>query len=97
MSKGNLEVICPCCEATLKVDKKTGEVLWKEEKEKDLKSLGDIVKGYEHQKKEKEGQFRKQSDLQKERARLLDEMFNEAQKKVDKTSTDKPLRDFDLD
>ncbi len=97
MSKGKLEIVCPCCEAKLKIDKKTGEVLWKEEKQKEHQSFSDMLKGYENQKKESEGQFKKQNSLQKERSRLLDEMFVEAQKKVDKTSTDKPLRDFDLD
>ena len=97
MSKGNLEVTCPCCEAKLKVDKKTGEVLWKEEKVKELKSLSDMVKGYESHKEESEGHFNKQNNLQKERSRLLDEMFNEAQKKVDKNSIEKPLRDIDFD
>lgn len=97
MSKGKLEINCPCCKTKLTVDKKTGEVLWKEERQKEHQSFSDMLKGYENHKKESEGQFIKQNSLQKERTRLLDEMFNEAQKKVDKTSTDKPLRDFDLD
>ncbi len=97
MSKNKLEVVCPCCEARLQVDKKSGEVLWKEEKAKETQSLSEMVKGYENHKKESEGEFFKQSFLQKERARLLNEKFKEAQKNVDKTSVDKPLRDFDLD
>ncbi len=95
MSK--LEIICPCCEARLQIDQKTGEVLWKEEKKKELSTISDQIKGYEAHRKESETLFKKQSDLQKERARLLEEKFKEARKKVDKTSIDKPLRDFDLD
>ena len=30
MGSGRIEVICPCCETKLQVDKKTGEVIWKE-------------------------------------------------------------------
>ena len=97
MSKNKLEVVCPCCETRLQVDKKTCEVQWMEDKAKEVQSLSDILKGYEHHKKESEGEFLKQSSLQKDRARLLNEKFKEAQKNVDKTSTDKPLRDFDLD
>jgi hypothetical protein len=96
MSSGKLDVTCPCCEARLKVDKKTGEVLWKEEKKRELGSLSDMVKNLDAQRKEAESLFKKQNELQKDRARLLDEKFKEAQKGTDK-SADKPLRDFDLD
>ena len=96
MDSDKLEVTCPCCEARLRVDRKTGEVLWKEEKKKELASLSDMVKDLDNQRKAAESLFKKQSELQKDRARLLDEKFKEAQKSTDK-SADKPLRDFDLD
>ena len=96
MASGKIEVICPCCETKLKVDKKTGEVIWEEKKVKVAPSLSDMVKGLDAQKKEQESLFQKQSAAQKERARLLDEKFKEAQKNVDKNS-DLPLRDIDLD
>ena len=92
----NLQITCPCCEAKLQVDQKTGEVVWKEEKKKELGSLSDLVKDLNIQAKEKQSQFKKQNEMQKERARLLDEKFKEAQKHVDKSDT-KPLRDFDFD
>ena len=96
MASGKIEVICPCCETKLKVDKKTGEVIWEEKKVKVAPSLSDMVKGLDTQKKEQESLFQKQSAAQKERTRLLDEKFKEAQKNVDKNS-DLPLRDIDLD
>ncbi|MGV7221777.1 MAG: 2-nitropropane dioxygenase [Nitrospinales bacterium] len=91
-----LKIECPCCESKLHVDSKTGEVIWKDEKKKELSSLTDMVKGLDAQKKEQDSLFKKQSELQKERSRLLNEKFNESQKHVDK-SGDKPLRDFDFD
>jgi hypothetical protein len=91
-----LKINCPCCESKLHVDSKTGEVIWKDEKKKELSSLTDMVKGLDAQKKEQDTLFKKQSELQKERSRLLDEKFKESQKHVDK-SGDKPLRDFDFD
>ncbi|MFQ5481284.1 MAG: 2-nitropropane dioxygenase [Nitrospinaceae bacterium] len=97
MSSVKLDVTCPCCHTHLRVDQKTGEVVWQEEKHKDPSSISDMVKGYQAHRKESEGVFKKQNDLQRERARLLSEKFKEAQKGVDKTSTEKPLRDFDLD
>lgn len=91
-----LEILCPCCEAKLQVDQKTGQVVWKEEKKKTMSSLSDMVKGLDQHRKEAETLFKKQNEIEKERSRLLDEKFKEAQKHVDKDSP-KPLRDFDLD
>ncbi|CAI2717913.1 2-nitropropane dioxygenase [Nitrospina watsonii] len=91
-----LEILCPCCEAKLQVDQKTGEVVWKEEKKKTMSSLSDMVKGLDQHRKEAETLFKKQNEIEKDRSRLLDEKFKEAQKHVDKDSP-KPLRDFDLD
>ena len=96
MAANYLEIICPCCESKLRVDQKTGEVIWMDEKKKELSSLSDMVKGLDAQRKEKESLFKKQSELQKERSRLLDEKFKESQKHVDKSDT-KPLRDIDFD
>ena len=79
------------------VDAKTGEVLWKEEKAKPEVSLADMVKGLDAQKKEQQNLFKKNTETQKERDRLLDEKFKESQKHVDKTDVEKPIRDFDLD
>lgn len=92
-----LEIICPCCDAKLQVDQKTGEVLWKEEKKKEFSSLSDMVHDLAEHQKESQSMFQKQKELQKDKARLLAEKFKEAQKNVDKTDSSKPLRDFDLD
>ena len=97
MAGNNLEIICPCCESKLRVDQKTGEVIWKDEKKKELSSLSDMVKGLDAQRKEQVTLFKKQSDLQKERSRLLDEKFKESQKHVDKSDDSRPLRDIDFD
>ena len=96
MGSKKLEIICPCCETKLQVDNKTGDVIWEERKVKPVASLNDMVKGLEHQKKEQQSLFKKHSENLKERDRVLDEIFKESQKHVDK-SGEKPLRDFDLD
>ena len=96
MSSMKIDITCPCCDTQLTVDVKTGEVLWQEKKEKPLPSLTDMVKGLDKKRQETENLFKKRSETHKERGRLLDEIFKESQKKVDK-ATDKPLRDFDLD
>ncbi len=91
-----LDITCPCCEAKLKVDQKTGEVLWKEEKKKEFASLSDMVHDLAEHQNESQSMFQKQKELQKDKARILNEKLKEAQKIVDKSDT-KPLRDFDLD
>ena len=96
MGSEKIEVICPCCETRLQVDKKTGEIIWEEKKAKVMPSLADMVKEHEAHKKEQESLFNKRSKTQKDRSRLLEEKFKEAQKNVDK-SKDIPLRDIDLD
>ena len=96
MGSKKLEVLCPCCETKLQVDQKTGEVIWEERKPKPEFSLTDMVKGLEGQKKEQQNMFKKHSENLKERDRVLDEIFKESQKHVDK-SDEKPLRDFDFD
>ena len=96
MGSKKMDVICPCCETKLQVDQKTGEVIWEERKPKPEVSLTDMVKDLEKQKKEQENIFKKNSENQKERSRVLDEIFKESQKHVDK-SGEKPLRDFDFD
>ena len=96
MGSKKLEVICPCCETKLQVDKKTGEIIWEERKAKPVPSLTNMVKDLDNKKKENEDIFRKNRQNQKERSRVLDEIFKESTKHVDR-SGEKPLRDFDLD
>ena len=96
MGSKKLDIICPCCETKLQVDQKTGEIIWEERKPKPEVSLTDMVKGLENKKKENEDIFKKNRENQKERGRVLDEIFKESQKHVDK-SDEKPLRDFDFD
>jgi hypothetical protein len=96
MGSRKIEVICPCCETRLQVDQKTGEIIWEEKKVKALPSLSDMVKEHDAHKKEQESLFNKRSEVQKDRSRILEEKFKEAQKNVDKTK-DIPLRDIDLD
>ena len=96
MGSKKLEITCPCCEAKLQVDQKTGEIIWEEKKPKPVVSLTDMVKDLENKKIENEDIFKKNSENQKERNRVLDEIFKESTKHVDR-SGEEPLRDFDFD
>lgn len=81
----NFEVSCPCCEAFLVIDRITGEVLFHKEKERKVSgSLESMVSSLETQKTDAAKRFDKQLESQKDRARLLEEKFQEALKRVDK-------------
>ena len=92
----NFEVTCPCCESFLVIDRLTGEVLFHKEKERKITgSLDAMVSKLESQKSEIAKKFDKELESQKDRARLLEEKFQEALKRADK---DKPyINPMDMD
>lgn len=95
---GNFEITCPCCEATIVVDRVSGEVLLHKAKESrgPHGSLESMVAGLESQKSEAAKRFDKQLESQKDRARILEEKFREALQRAEK-STDKPFNPMDFD
>ncbi len=93
----NYEITCPCCEATIVIDRVNGEVLLHKAKDtKQSASLEAMVSNLETQKSEAAKRFDKQLESQKDRSRILEEKFKEAMKRADKS--DKPLiNPMDLD
>lgn len=93
----NFEILCPCCEATLVIDRLSGEVLLHKEKErKSGLSLESMVSNLETQKSEMAKRFDKQLESQKDRSRILEEKFKEALERADKS--DKPyINPMDMD
>ncbi len=93
----NFEINCPCCEALIVVDRITGEVLLHKAKErKATGSLDSMVAGLESQKSEMQARFDREIAGQKDRARLLEEKFQEALKRADKSETP-VINPMDLD
>ena len=93
----NFEILCPCCQATLVIDRLSGEVLLHKVKEtKSGQSLESMVSNLETQKSEMAKRFDKQMESQKDRARILEEKFKEALQRADKS--DKPyINPMDMD
>jgi len=93
----NIEITCPCCEATIIVDRESGQVLLHKAKEKRAGgSLESMVAGLESQKSEMQKKFDRELASQKDRARLLEEKFREAMKRAEKS--DEPhVNPMDLD
>jgi hypothetical protein len=98
MATKNFEITCPCCEATLVVDRLSGEVLLHKAKERRGPggSLESMVAGLESQKSEAERRFERQLEAQKDRGRILEERFKEAMERAEK-SDEKFVNPFDLD
>lgn len=93
----NFEINCPCCEALIVVDRITGEVLLHKAKErKATGSLDSMVAGLESQKSEMQARFDREIASQKDRARLLEEKFQEAMKRAE-TSETPVINPMDLD
>lgn len=94
----NFEILCPCCESTIVVDRLSGEVLLHKLKEKRGPggSLESMVAGLETQRSEAEKRFEKQLESQKDRSRILEEKFKEALQRAEK-SDEKFVNPLDLD
>lgn len=93
----NFEITCPCCEATLVVDRLSGEVLLHKAKEvRAGGSLESMVAGLESQKSEAAKRFERQLESQKDRGRILEERFKEALQRAEK-SDEKYVNPLDMD
>ena len=92
----NFEINCPSCDTLIVIDRITGEILFHKEKEKKIGgSLESMVSNLETQKSESAKRFDKQIESQKDRARILEERFQEALKRADR---DKPyINPMDMD
>jgi sulfate adenylyltransferase subunit 1 (EFTu-like GTPase family) len=93
----NFEITCPCCEATLVVDRLTGEVLLHKAREiRVAGSLESMVAGLETQKSDAAKRFERQLESQKDRSRILEEKFKAAIEQAEK-SDEKYINPMDMD
>jgi len=93
----NFEITCPCCDATLVIDRTSGEVLLHKAKERRTGgSLESMVAGLESQKSEMEKKLDSEMASQKDRSRILEERFKEAMQRAGED--DKPvINPMDMD
>jgi len=94
-----LEIVCPCCGATLTVDAELGKVLFhqappKGDKGPDLDFATQLLK---KEAERREALFRQSADDEKIKSELLERKFKEAFEKTKDQPTGPPIRDFDLD
>jgi hypothetical protein len=93
------EVVCPCCQARLRVDAGMRAVLSHElpPEERTVKNLTDAVKGLHAEAAQRQARFEESMKLEKNKKDLLDRKFQDALKRTKDMPIIKPIRDIDLD
>ena len=96
--KSELEIVCPCCQATLIVDMNLGRVVGHKEPESGLKpELNEAQRILAEAAARREATFQQSFESEKTRGDALSRRFEEALKQASNEPITKPTRDFDLD
>jgi hypothetical protein len=96
--KSELEVVCPCCEATLVIDLNLGRVVSHHEPERGNKpELSEAQRILADEAARREAIFKQSVESEKGRGDALSRRFEEALKQAREEPITKPTRDFDLD
>jgi len=96
--KSELEVTCPCCQATLVIDLNLGRVIGHKEPERaDKPELSEAHRIIAEQAARREAIFQQSVDSEKTRGDALSKRFEEALKQAREEPVTRPTRDFDLD
>ncbi len=96
--KSELEVLCPCCGATLVIDTNLGRVIEHREPEREDKpDLDAAQRILAEEQARREAIFQQSVEAEKTRGDALSRRFEEALKQARQEPITKPKRDFDLD
>jgi hypothetical protein len=96
--KSEIEVVCPCCQATLLIDTNLGRVVSHKEPESGLKpELSEAQRILSEAAARREAIFQQSVESEKTRGDALSRRFEEALKQARQEPITKPTRDFDLD
>jgi hypothetical protein len=96
--KSELEVTCPCCQATLVIDLNLGRVVSHHEPERgDKPELSDAQRILAEEAARREAIFQQSVAAEKTRGDALSRRFEEALRQARDEPISKPTRDFDLD
>ena len=96
--KSELEVTCPCCQATLVIDTNLGRVVSHHEPDRGNKpELSDAQRILADEAARREAIFQQSVDSEKTRGEALSKRFEEALRQAKQEPITKPVRDFDLD
>ncbi len=95
------ELLCPCCEATLRIDPVTRAVISHKAKPvpKTFADMEEAARAMRERDTQKESIFRQSVEAEKNKADLLEKKFQEAVRraKEEPEPTTRPIRDIELD
>jgi hypothetical protein len=93
-----LEIACPCCQATIVIDLNLKRIVSHKEPERgDKPELTDAQRILAEQAARREALFEESVNAEKTRGDALSKRFEEALKQARQEPVTKPVRDFDLD
>jgi hypothetical protein len=93
-----VEVVCPCCNATLVVDVNLRRVVSHQEPERaDKPELDDAQRILSEAAARREALFQQSVETEKTKGDVLAKRFEEALRQAREEPVTKPTRDFDLD
>lgn len=96
--QSELEITCPCCQATLVIDTNLGRVVGHKEPERaDKPELSEAQRIVAEQAARREAAFQQSVAAEKTRGDALSKRFEEALRQAREEPITKPMRDFDLD
>lgn len=96
--KSEIEVVCPCCNATLVVDTNLGRVVSHQAPERgDKPELNQATTILAAEAARREALFEQSVEAEKTRGDALSRRFEEALRQANTEPVTKPTRDFDLD
>ena len=96
--KSELEITCPCCQATILVDLNLKRVVSHKEPDRGNKpELSDAQRILAEEAARRDARFEESVNAEKTRGDALSKRFEEALKQARQEPVTKPLRDFDLD
>ena len=96
--KSEIEVACPCCQATLVVDLNLKRVISHREPERaDKPELDEAARILAEAQARREALFEQSMQAEKGRDDALTKRFEEALRQASKEPITRPTRDFDLD
>lgn len=90
-----LDVLCPCCQALLKVDPETGTVVWADKKKAPPRDFDDLVSRVHSQKDALDQKFARSVRQTKNAEAILDKKFEEAKKRAERDPAGRPPHPFD--
>jgi hypothetical protein len=96
--KSEIELTCPCCNATLVVDIHLGRIVSHREPDRgDKPELSEAARILAEEAARREALFEQSFNAEKTRGDALSKRFEEALKQAQQEPITKPTRDFDLD